>query len=471
MQRKLETQILSLIEKLKQEGKKINGQEEIKAIRDVRFIQNVKIDGKQKDIICTVLSNGKDEEGKEIVIYKYYMDNEFICVVDPIHSNEPIFNDPTVKQKLLLVILNPEKFGKEEVSLEDQIKEDEKFILKVAKELGISREELKRLALLDSKQEVDNDEKKNENKKELELHEDDFNLKQNLKLNSKVNEMKTLGQTLKLPSEYERIAVVESYEMSKIDGESNATTRYCFVGITKDGIVKKLDTLEQDMSVGNNSTQEEYKVMHDGDIEDSMVLSRYTIDGTNATLSIRNGEAGQIEVFYSPEKTREGNESFDKQLETDNIWPISTEIRKVVGEYNKEGIYATDEAYDKAEEAKKDEDFDGHNTTDVYAVDEDKETRRDIQNEEDETSKDEVYDEPIKKENEPEYYGPDDEFEGTDGRITTLRREAEKDGYNNLDEYINKFNRQPGNTPGEKLENLRDEINRDFIGGNRTLGV
>lgn len=80
--------------------------------------------------------------------------------------------------------------------------------------------------------------------------------------------------------------------MSKIDKDNDLTTRYSFVVINKDGTVQKLEGLKQDMSVGNNSTQNTYKVMHDGDIEKNMILSRFTINGTNATLSIKNGNMG-----------------------------------------------------------------------------------------------------------------------------------------------------------------------------------
>lgn len=54
-------------------------------------------------------------------------------------------------------------------------------------------------------------------------------------------------------------------------------------------------------------------------------------------------------MFYSPGKTRDGNDPIDKQLETDNVWPIHTDVRNAIGkEHDPNGNYGIDEAVDEA---------------------------------------------------------------------------------------------------------------------------
>lgn len=210
MQKNLETQILELIRKMKEDERQIKGKNEIDSVKDIRYIENaIKIDGKPTNIICMVLNKGKDETS-----YRYYINNELICIVDSDIAKEPIFTNSRVKEqevikeKLRLLIQNPEKYGKEEVSVGQEIDENEKLILKIAAELGLSKEELKRIGILNAKEKIHRDDKdeqnKNEEKEGKKIYEDDLNLKQNINTETKVDEMKTLGQFLKLPSECEK---------------------------------------------------------------------------------------------------------------------------------------------------------------------------------------------------------------------------------------------------------------------------
>ena len=137
MQRKLEEQILNLIKTMKQDERKIKGKKETEAIEDVRYIENaLEIDGEWTNIICMVLNKGKDETS-----YRYYINNELVCVVDSGVSTEPIFTNSRIKEKealrekLRLLIQTPEKYGKEEISIGHEIEENERLVLKIAKEL------------------------------------------------------------------------------------------------------------------------------------------------------------------------------------------------------------------------------------------------------------------------------------------------------------------------------------------------
>lgn len=458
MKKKLEEEILGLVSSIKEEEKEIKGKKESDSIKDIRYINKaLKIDGKSENIICVILDKGEGSTSQ-----RYYIAGELVCILDDDISEELIFTDNREKthdidlEKLRVLIHNPEKFGKEEISISAELATNDKLVEKIAKELGISKEDVKGMGILDPEQEIEekdkdkkeekkkkgNEEKKQEepeeNLEEKKVYADDLNIKQNVKSNSKVNEMQTLAQFMKLPPECTRIAVIETDEMSKVTGEKGAKTRYSFVAINKDGSVKEIEGLEQDLSVGNTAMQETYKVMHDGDVERNTVTSRYTINGTNASLSVRKNE-GQLEVFVSPDKTRDGNESLDKQLETDNVWPIRKEVRDVAGYYSKDGVRAVDEVVDRAEETN----IEDKDNTEYRDIDEHEETES----------------ENIRE------IGPDDEIKYGRGTIT-LREYARRNGYEDLNAILIMFREAEG-TEEERLEEVDDKINEQFRGADR----
>ena len=458
MKKKIEEEILSLASSIKEEEKEIKGKKESDSIQDIKYIDKaLKIDGKAEAILCIVFDKGEGSTSK-----RYYIAGELVCILDDDISDELIFTDNREKthdidlEKLRVLIQNPEKFGKEEISISAELATNDKLVEKIAKELGISKEDVKVMGILDPEQEIEekdkdkkeekkkkgNEEKKQEeqeeNLEEKKVYAKDLNIKQNVKSNTKVNEMQTLAQFMKLPPECSRIAVIETDDMYKVTGEKGSKTRYSFVAINKDGTVKEIEGLEQDMSIGNTAMQDNYRVMHDGDVERSKVTSRYTINGTNASLSVRKNE-GQLEVFMSPDKTRDGNESLDKQLETDNVWPIRKEVKDIAGYYSKDGVRAVDEVVDRAEKTN----VEDKDTSEFKDIDEHGET-------ESETIRE---------------IGPDDEIKYGRGTIT-LREYARRNGYDDLNEILTMF-READGTDEERLEQVDDQINEQFKGSDR----
>lgn len=223
----------------------------------------------------------------------------------------------------------------------------------------------------------------------------DINIKQELELNDKVTDMKTLGQLLKdnnkLPEisgkKFTKMGVIESDHRDELVNEKgeNAkvhTTRYSFVAIANDGTVLPLD-LSQDHTEGNNPREVNYQVNQKGEVKQDDVTSRFKI-GTG-TFAIKNGEYGEIKVYHSPTKTiggkdLEGNKSLDRELETDNVWSMKKKERDLASKY-KTNYRSVEEGYQEAkkhedetgkilkEDKMKTEDIDGNENTKSHAHD------------------------------------------------------------------------------------------------------
>lgn len=457
MNNKLNREILNLAKKIKADAKQIRGENENKIVEDIKYIESaIDINGEKKNIICMVL-----RKGENALSYRYYIDNKLVAVVDDDvrgENNLPnlVILNKSLKdldidgERLRKLIRNPKIYEAEELSALVEFEKNEKLVEKLAAKLGVSKDEIKGIGLLNAEQKVKEKEedKKDSDKQEIEQPEeqivfaDDINVKQNLDVDVKVDEMKTLGQTLKVSSKCENIAVIETYQLDEVDENARGNTRYAFAAINDDGTIELLEGLEEDHSVGSNSTQETYKIEHDGNVEENTVLSRYTINGTDATLSVRNGKMGQIEVFYSPAKSKSGNESLDKQLQTDNVlWRTSTEMRDVVGYYDKDGdSYKVDNAIERAEQINISDD----DNTEYRDLDNDAETISD-------NEQDIELDTPIYLE---------------DGSSTTIRDEAEKAKVS-PEEFLSKYENASGETPEDKIENVHEEIENEYGGGGR----
>lgn len=190
----------------------------------------------------------------------------------------------------------------------------------------------------------------------------DINIKQEMEMNDKVTDMKTLGQLLedndKLPQiegkKFVKMGVIESDhrdELVNTKGENAKvnTTRYSFVAIANDGTVLPLD-LSQDYAEGNNPREVNYQVNQKGEVSRDDVTSRFKIG--NGTFAVKNGEYGEIKVYHSPRKTiggkdLEGNKSLDRELETDNVWIMRKEERDLASEY-KAGYRSVEKGYQEA---------------------------------------------------------------------------------------------------------------------------
>lgn len=361
--------------------------EEYEKIKDIYLMERLKIKGK----VVGLYFVDKGDIGI------YYLDTKEIgTYVKKIKGNHILLKEKTVEEELakqIKDVVQSIDLTKKEISLRA---EQEKQRHLIEKALGWKQErEIMQIVSLDLKQKLEETQEKNKEKikeqgernkfwrPKKENKETDVNIKQEMEMNDKVTDMKTLGKVLEkagmLPKvegkEFVKLGVIEATQRdnlitSKGEKAKNNTTRYAFVAIAKDGSVVPLD-LKQDHAEGNNPRETNYQVSQKGEVTQDDVLSRYKIG--EGTLAIKNGNYGEIKVYHSPRKTIggkgvEGNRSLDRELETDNVWSMKKEERDLSEEYG-DGYRSVEESY---QEAKSHEDSTGR------IIDDDKMKTKDI---------------------------------------------------------------------------------------------
>ncbi len=345
---------------------KLKSTKEYENIKDIYLMERLKINGK-------VLGLYLVDEGD---IGKYYLDTlEIGTFSKKIRQNNILFKERKIEEELgkqIRDVVMSIDLAKKEISLREE-KEKQKHLIEKA--LGIEAEyEITKIATISLKQKILEEKKrktKNENQKinkTINIQKNlakikDVNIKQEMKMSSKVSDMKTLEQILKddkkLPQirnkKFIKMGIIESDHTDNLldikTGQKARvnTTRYSFVAIATDGTVVPLD-LKQDHQEGNNPNEINYQVNQKGEVEQDDVTSRFKIG--NGTFAIKNGEYGEIKVYHSPRKTIggngvEGNKSLDRQLETDNVWIMKKEVRDLAAKY-KTGYRSVEEGYQEA---------------------------------------------------------------------------------------------------------------------------
>lgn len=378
--RKFENDMKKIEQKLIENG-------ENKKVQDIYLMERLKIKGK----VVGLYFVDKGDIGI------YYLDTKEIgTYVKKIKGNHILLKEKTVEEELakqIKDVVQSIDLTKKEISLRA---EQEKQRHLIEKALGWKQErEIMQIVSLDLKQKLEETQEKNKEKikeqgernkfwrPKKENKETDVNIKQEMEMNDKVTDMKTLGKVLEkagmLPKvegkEFVKLGVIEATQRdnlitSKGEKAKNNTTRYAFVAIAKDGSVVPLD-LKQDHAEGNNPRETNYQVSQKGEVTQDDVLSRYKIG--EGTLAIKNGNYGEIKVYHSPRKTIggkgvEGNRSLDRELETDNVWSMKKEERDLSEEYG-DGYRSVEESY---QEAKSHEDSTGR------IIDDDKMKTKDI---------------------------------------------------------------------------------------------
>lgn len=353
---------LNDIKKIEQ---KLKNTKEYDKVKDIYLMERLKINGK-------VLGLYLVDEGE---IGKYYLETKEIgTYIKKLKENNILFKDKRVEDELgkqIRDVVQSIDLTKKEISINEENEKQRHLIEKaIGLEIG---ERVTKIATLDLKQKIkeENDNIKRhraqinsikmlQEKKQSTIK--DINIKQELGMDDKVTDMKTLGQLLedndKLPQmqgkKFLKMGVIESDhrdELVNIKGENAKvnTTRYSFVAIANDGTVVPLE-LSQDYAEGNNPREVNYQVNQKGEVEKDDVLSRFKIG--QGTFAVKNGKYGEIKVYHSPRKTIggkgiEGNKSLDRELETDNVWIMRKEERDLASEY-KTGYRSVERGYQEA---------------------------------------------------------------------------------------------------------------------------
>lgn len=388
---------------------------------------------------------------KNKYLYEYYIKNVKIGVYDPkVMEDNILILENTLENELSSQIKDGiDSVGKEQIEIEAERNEK---ILEYAKERDIQR--IKDITVVELNNEEEKERTDKDNTEEQEETAErfttkDVNVKQEIDLDERANDMKSLKQWLggKLPPEARKIAVVESYQMNKYKAENGedygVSTRYSLGVVDKDNNIvplqKYIPNLRQRDSAGNNPTEQKYQVDKDGNVEKDEILSEYEIG--DKIIQIDNKEMGRVELNIGQEE-HGGNETIGVQMRDSNsTFATDIETRKVIGEYESNGQYTVDE---NLEEAKRHSD---------QNPDCDKMTRDDIDG-----------DSNTKSHNHLEEVDFDD---------LATKWGFYKDGKPDADkarEYLEKEMREnPEKTIEESIDDLTDDFNDDFGGrGART---
>lgn len=322
-------------------------------------------------IEVTVLQNS---EGN----YEYYIGNMQIGLYNPnvMKDEKIVIRSKTLKDEIANQIKDTiDGMDKSEIEKESL---ETKKIYTYMKELGQREEEKTKIIKIDLKEQEENkdsEEKKEDKEKQEEKEESrqkvkkatnkDVNIKQEIEVNERANDMEDIGQWLggKLPKDIQKIGIIESTDMNKMQDENgksyqNGSTRYSLIAINKKGEVEPLSKyipqLKQRDTSGNNPTEKKVQVRADGHVERDAVLSEYEIG--KKVIQIDNKEMGRVEMNIGQEE-RGGNEILTKQAIDDNTMPpkgneVNREINNKYSEYGEDVVNKELEEVEKHGEEK-----------------------------------------------------------------------------------------------------------------------
>lgn len=304
--------------------------------------------------------------------YVYSIGNTVIGLYNPkvMKDEKIVIRSKTLKDEIASQIKDTiDGMDKNEIEKESQ---ETKKIYTYMKEIGERGDNIRivKINLNEQEKNKDNKEKKENKKQEDEEKSNlegkkvattkDVNIKQEIDINEKANDMEDIAQWLggKLPKDIQKIGVIESTDMSKMQDENgkdykNGSTRYSLVAINAKGEVEPLSKyipqLKQRDTAGNNPTEKSVQVRADGKVEKDAVLSEYEIG--EKVIQIDNKEMGRVEMNIGEEE-RGGNETLTKQAIDDNTMPPkgNEENREINNKYSK---YGEDVVNKELEEVKK----------------------------------------------------------------------------------------------------------------------
>ena len=330
-------------------------------------------------IEVTVLQNS---EGN----YEYYIGNMQIGLYNPnvMKDEKIVIRSKTLKDEIANQIKDTiDGMDKSEIEKESL---ETKKIYTYMKELGQREEEKTKIIKIDLKEQEENkdsEEKKEDKEKQEEKEESrqkvkkatnkDVNIKQEVEVNERANDMKDIGQWLggKLPKDIQKIGIIESTDMNKMQDENgksyqNDSTRYSLIAINKKGEIEPLSKyipqLKQRDTAGNNPTEKRVQVRADGKVEKDAVLSEYEIG--EKVIQIDNKEMGRVEMNIGQEE-HGGNDTLTMQARDDNtICQIETEVRETLGEHESNGEYVVNKGLEEVDKHDEDEQHLDHRDVD-----------------------------------------------------------------------------------------------------------
>lgn len=294
------------------------------------------------DLYAVLAENTDLEKGGEPIFELEYLEDKegnILTISDLIQEYEGFENIKDVVDKTKE---NEEKPGEEQ---DKELKKDSLEELESEKE----KEECAEV--------IEEDEENIKSVAEIERKEDTKKLEkmnhlQEIDADTKVNYYKDMEKALGLKG-VQKFVIVYSEDAVKLsETKEQNSSRYSMIAVMDDGSMLNLDDrLEEVKSEGKNSV--EGRIQTDADEKtrvENNPASMYRIKGSNSNeaFSFENGEYGEIKAYYGNMTETNGTTFVGTQLETNNVWPTSKDIREQASD--RKGKYHVD---DKKEEIDK----------------------------------------------------------------------------------------------------------------------
>lgn len=307
-------------------------------------VLNVKYLGQMDTIgdVYLVIEQLQDKEGNVFQVERYETeDGEVIGGNNKSDAYDFILLSEKYKEKdqLLEQLQSLNKEGLLDLNEMEQDRLDA-----VAKALGITTKDLKKVAEIDADKEIEIKEEREageeEEREENLLSEDELESipsKTEIDVNQKVTDSETMASLLNVQGKgYQKFQVIESDNLE----EANST-RFSFVGIKqiekkdpktgkirKQTVAEKIDTLEQ--RYGQSPNKGVDSLNRDGSqLEEKKMQSIYQIKGDNENqVGIHIGSAGTIEVSYIRTPRQDNGEAISIPIETHSVRPTTREVRE-----------------------------------------------------------------------------------------------------------------------------------------------
>ena len=342
-------------------------------VLDVKYLGKIdfdeEIDGEktktQKDIYL-VIEQMLDKEGNLVDIEKIYMeDGEFL-------------GGNNKSDKYNVIMLSENYKGRKDLAeslqsldtegILDLNEMEHERLEEIAKELGISVEELDYLSEIDLEQIIEGREE-NDNIEELEGKRESkegketltkkqvekISTKSEIKTQEKVNDRETMAQLLGVQDKgYKKIAIVYSDKLQK----NGSNTRFSVVGVKEDGSAEKIDTLES--RYGTNPTKKIDSLNRDGsEIKEQQSQTMLQIKGRKEEqVAVRIGTMGTIEASLVRTPRQDNTKGISIPIATQNVRTTTRETRELMNTHKNISVKEETERIDSHRQmGDKDEDI------------------------------------------------------------------------------------------------------------------
>lgn len=411
-----------------------------KSIEDISYYKDFQFNGtnfgiegayivkiKDDTVPESELSSRKDDNLKEEFIYEIYDENNKL--VASVNKNGEVIFDQKYMEGLKEKnegYFNELDLEADEFELPQEHKRDVITLKKDELEKLENEKKLENVSEITGEKGIKSYSEMNTNQKPL---FDKLTNKQELDANVRVTQTETLADMIPEIKEkgYEKIGVVYS------NSGKGQTGRFSFVGITKEGKIGTIDSLENTEGTTTGQTVTSINSRDGSEVEEEQVAGMVRINGRKRAgqeemLSVKVGQYGVLEVDYVRAELSKDKETryVSAPIETKNLRPTTRDVREFMDRNRNT---------DMKDELKRAE----------PEIERDGDTQ--IRNLDDTASNDEI--------------GADDIIVLEDGTETSLRKEATKAKVS-VEDFVNRYNNHGGKTPDEKIDSIQEEYEEEF---------